>query len=54
MNGKAEKLKGRGRLLGPGIDADVPYELSHLAGTADRLTLARIPVGFPHQLSIAL
>jgi hypothetical protein len=28
MNGKTEKLKGRGRLIGPGIDADTSYELS--------------------------
>jgi len=28
VNGKTEKLKGRGRLVGPGIDTGVPYELS--------------------------
>ena len=28
MNSKTEKLKGRGRLVGAGIDTDAPYELS--------------------------
>jgi hypothetical protein len=28
VNSKTEKLKGRGRLVGPGIDTDAPYELS--------------------------
>jgi hypothetical protein len=27
MTGKAETLKGRGRLIGPGFDSDISYEL---------------------------
>jgi hypothetical protein len=28
MNRETERLKGRGRLVGPGIDTDAPYDLS--------------------------